>query len=150
MRVIPRGVVRVAIVVWFFLIAASAVLTFQHHLLDVVGGFALAGYCFYFIREKTIAWPVVAGGRIGLRYAIGALLLLVGAIALWPWGAMLLWPMMSLALVASAYFGDRSARFSQDGWCTAVEHRVGARARARRPTFVASLLPASNAAPGMR
>lgn len=116
------GAARVAIVVWFILIAASAVLTYQHHLLDVLGGLALAGYCFYFIREKTIAWPVIAGGGIGLRYAIGALLLLVGAIVFWPWGAILLWPMMSLAIVAAAYFGNGPRAFrKRDGaipWST--------------------------------
>src|SRR4029077_10404627 len=46
-----RGFVRVATIVWFVLIALSPVLTYQHHLIDIVGGFVLAGYCFYFFRE---------------------------------------------------------------------------------------------------
>ncbi len=144
------GAVRMAIVVWFFLIAASAVLTFQHHVLDVLGGLALAGYCFYFIREKTIAWPVVAGGRIGLRYAIGALLLLVGVVVFWPWGAMLLWPMMSLAIVACGLFRDRSARFSAR-W---MVHSRGAPCGRSGPCSSANTCRVSttgeNAAPGMR
>ena len=99
-----RGALRVAIVIWFSLIAASAVFTYQHHILDVVGGFALAGYCFYFIREIPQALPVIAERRIGVFYAAGALVLLGGAIVFWPWGAVLLWPMTALAVVATAYF----------------------------------------------
>ena len=100
-----RGVIRETVTIWFALIAASAVLTFQHHFLDVVGGFALAGYCFYFIREEPAALSAIFVPRIGVRYAAGAVVLLAGAITSWPWGAMLLWPMTTLALVASAYFG---------------------------------------------
>src|SRR4051812_13502667 len=43
-----RGALRYALVLWFILIAFSAVLTFQHHIMDVVGGFALGAYCLYF------------------------------------------------------------------------------------------------------
>ena len=38
-----RGVRARRLASWFVLIAASAVLTYQHHVLDVVGGFALGG-----------------------------------------------------------------------------------------------------------
>lgn len=47
------GALRVVLVLWFALIVASSVLTYQHHLFDVAGGFALAGVCLYFVREKT-------------------------------------------------------------------------------------------------
>ena len=43
-----RGFLRRASNVWFVLIGLSAVLTYQHHILDVVGGFALGAYCLYF------------------------------------------------------------------------------------------------------
>ena len=46
-----RGFIRVATMTWFVLIALSPVLTYQHHLIDIVGGFVLAGYCFYLFRE---------------------------------------------------------------------------------------------------
>lgn len=88
---------------WFALIAASAVLTYQHHLLDVVGGFALAGYCFYFIRDAPAQAPFVPDRRIGLRYLAGAVLFAASATAFWPWGALLLWPALSMAIVFAAY-----------------------------------------------
>ena len=99
-----RGFTRVAIMTWFVLIALSPVLTYQHHLVDIVGGFALAGYCFYFFRERTVVQPVVANRRIGSYYAAGAALLaFIGAI-FWPWGVLLLWPAIALGIVALAYF----------------------------------------------
>jgi membrane-associated phospholipid phosphatase len=46
-----RGIVRIAIVVWFFLIALSPILTYQHHSIDIAGGFILAVFCFAIFRD---------------------------------------------------------------------------------------------------
>jgi len=99
-----RGVSLLAVMSWFFLIALSPVLTYQHHVIDIVGGFVLAGYCFYFFRESSHAPPVIANRRIGSYYASGgAVVLIVGAF-FWPWGILLLWPAIALGIVAIAYF----------------------------------------------
>jgi protein-tyrosine phosphatase len=99
-----RGFVRVATMTWFGLIALSPVLTYQHHVIDIAGGFVLAGYCFYFFRESSHAPPVVANRRIGSYYAAGtAVALIMGAI-FWPWGVLLFWPAIALGIVAIAYF----------------------------------------------
>jgi membrane-associated phospholipid phosphatase len=99
-----RGFIRVAIMIWFVLIALSPVLTYQHHLIDIVGGFVLAGYCFYLFRDSARAQPVIVNCRIGSYYAAGAAaLVLMGAI-FWPWGVLLLWPAIALGIVAIAYF----------------------------------------------
>jgi predicted protein tyrosine phosphatase/membrane-associated phospholipid phosphatase len=100
-----RGLPRVALCIWFGLIAASAVLTYQHHVLDVVGGFALAGYCFYFLRDSEPAEHANRNFRIGLYYATGALLMVSVALLFWPWGAACLWPAAAIIIVASGYFG---------------------------------------------
>lgn len=100
-----RGIVRAALIVWFVLIGLSPLLTYQHHLLDLVGGFALAGYCFYFIRESKTRLPITKNFRVGSYYALGALIVLGLVVAFWPWGGLLLWPTMSLAIVAAGYFG---------------------------------------------
>ena len=47
-----RGFTRVATMIWFVLIALSPVLTYQHHLIDIVGGIVLAFVCFLLFR-----WP---------------------------------------------------------------------------------------------
>jgi protein-tyrosine phosphatase len=100
-----RGVFLLAVIPWFFLIGLSPLLTYQHHVIDIVGGFVLAGYCFYLFREPSLTPPVVVNRRIGSYYLAGAaVLLLIGAI-LWPWGALLLWPAIAFGIVAIAYFG---------------------------------------------
>ena len=43
--------------------------------------------------------------RIGVRYAAGAALTILLAAIAWPWAGLLLWPALSLAIVAAAYFG---------------------------------------------
>ena len=100
-----RGFLRHASNVWFVLIGFSAVLTYQHHVMDVVGGFALGAYCLYFIREPAPRLPVIENRRVGAYYAIGAVIVTALAVVFWPWGAFLIWPALSLAIVAAAYFG---------------------------------------------
>lgn len=100
-----RGFFRFASNLWFVLIGFSAVLTYQHHLLDVVGGFALGAYCLYFIREPTPPLPINGNRRVGSGYAVGALLLAGLMFVLWPWGALLIWPVVSLSIAGIAYFG---------------------------------------------
>jgi protein-tyrosine phosphatase len=117
-----RGLLRHASNVWFILIGLSAVLTYQHHVMDVVGGFALGAYCLYFIRESEPRLAVSENRRVGAYYGIGALLLACLVVLLWPWGAFLLWPAIALAIATAAYFGLGSSIFrKRDGrlpWTT--------------------------------
>lgn len=100
-----RGVFLFAAMLWFFLIGLSPLLTYQHHVIDIVGGFVLAGYCFYLFREPSPAVAVVLNRRIGVYYAAGAAVFLFMGAILWPWGVLLLWPTIALGIVAIAYFG---------------------------------------------
>jgi protein-tyrosine phosphatase len=100
-----RGVFLFAAMLWFFLIGLSPLLTYQHHVIDIVGGFVLAGYCFYLFRQPSLALPVVVNRRIGSYYAAGAVVALFMSAIFWPWGVLLLWPMIALGIVATAYFG---------------------------------------------
>jgi protein-tyrosine phosphatase len=117
-----RGFLRHASNVWFVLIGLSAVLTYQHHVMDVVGGFALGAYCLYFIRESEPLLEVRENRRVGAYYGIGALLLACLVVLFWPWGAFLLWPAIALAIVTAAYFGLGAGIFrKRDGrlpWTT--------------------------------
>ena len=47
-----RGFIRAATMIWFVLVALSPVLTYQHHVIDIVGGVVLAVLCFWLFR-----WP---------------------------------------------------------------------------------------------
>ncbi len=99
-----RGALWLAVMSWFFLIGLSPLLTYQHHVIDIVGGFVLAGYCFYFFRESSQASPVVANHRIGWYYAAGAAIVVFAGAIFWPWGVLFLWPAIALGIVAIAYF----------------------------------------------
>src|SRR6476660_7625621 len=110
-----RSVVRVAIMTWFVLIALSPVLTYQHHVIDIVGGFVLAGYSFYFFREPSHAPPVVANRRIGSYYAAGAAVVLIMGGIFWPFGVVLLWPAIALGIVAIAYVRAGPTVFHKTG-----------------------------------
>lgn len=52
-----RGFVRLAIAIWFVLIAVSPVFTYQHHLADILGGFVLAAFCFLIFRGRDLSSP---------------------------------------------------------------------------------------------
>jgi len=106
-----RGVFLFAAMLWFFLIGLSPLLTYQHHVIDIVGGFVLAGYCFYLFRAPSLALPVVVNRRIGSYYAAGAAFVLLAGAIFWPWGILLLWPTIALGIVAIAYFGAGPAVF---------------------------------------
>jgi hypothetical protein len=100
-----RGLVRGAVIVWMALIGLSPVLTYQHHVIDIIMGFALAGYCFYLFRESSEKLPVTTNYRIGFYYFAGALLMFTVAVISWPRAALLLWPGVALGIVGIAYFG---------------------------------------------
>jgi protein-tyrosine phosphatase len=113
---------RQALIVWFILIGFSAVLTYQHHVLDVVAGFALGAYCLYFFPESGGRLPVVPNRRVGSYYLVGTFVIAALAVLFWPWGAFLIWPTVSLGIAAAAYFGAGPGIFrKRDGrlpWAT--------------------------------
>lgn len=47
-----QGGTRFVVLGWFLLIGVSPLLTRQHHVIDIVGGFALAAGCLGFIRQN--------------------------------------------------------------------------------------------------
>jgi protein-tyrosine phosphatase/membrane-associated phospholipid phosphatase len=100
-----KGVTRMASHVWFSLIGFSTVLTCQHHVVDVAGGFVLATICFYLFRENSTWLPVMRNRKIGAYYFAGACGCLAAALSWWPWTGILLWPAVSLAITATAYWG---------------------------------------------
>ena len=100
-----KGPVRAASHVWFSLIGFSTLLTYQHHFVDIIGGFILAALCFYLFREGSGKLPGHSNRRIGSYYAFGCLLTTGLALMGWPWTGILLWPAFSLAILAAAYWG---------------------------------------------
>jgi len=100
-----KGLLRVASHVWFSLIGFSTLFTYQHHFVDVLGGFALATFCFYLFREEGRRLPAIPNYRVGSYYASASVISMAIAFALWPYSAILLWPALALAITATAYWG---------------------------------------------
>jgi membrane-associated phospholipid phosphatase/predicted protein tyrosine phosphatase len=110
-----KGLTRIASHVWFSLIGFSTLLTYQHHLVDIAGGFVLALFCFYLFPEnpaqnRTVmpqlrSGTLERGYRVGLYYALGSVLSAGLAELSWPWTAIFLWPAFSLAVATAAYWG---------------------------------------------
>jgi membrane-associated phospholipid phosphatase len=100
-----RGLVQAAVHFWFSLIGYSTVLTYQHHVLDVAGGFELGGLCLYLFHESAARLPVVRNVQVGSYYALASVAALGTAVLTWPWGSLLCWPALALGLVAAGYWG---------------------------------------------
>ena len=100
-----RGWLRRGVQAWFSLIGLSTLLTYQHHVMDVLGGFLLAVVCFHAFREAATAAPRARNVAVGGRYALGSALLLLVAGFTRPWGMLLLFPATGLGWVAAGYFG---------------------------------------------
>jgi predicted protein tyrosine phosphatase/membrane-associated phospholipid phosphatase len=108
------GIWRILFGVWFGLIACSTVLTWQHHVVDIFGGLALAGCAFYLFGEAASKRQQITKRRIGAYYATGSIALLGVAIATRPWGALLVWPGTALGIVAAGYFGTGARIFTKE------------------------------------
>ena len=100
-----RGLWNVASHVWFSLIGLSTLLTYQHHAVDVLGGFLLAALCFYMVPTVRQPHPVTPNRRIGTYYFLAAGTLSALAVLLWPWSSILVWAAAACLLATAAYFG---------------------------------------------
>jgi protein-tyrosine phosphatase/membrane-associated phospholipid phosphatase len=111
-----RGAKRFAFGAWFSLIGASTLLTWQHHVIDVAGGFALGALCLYAVSDGWWRMPVARMPRIALYYLAGAAACVAAAVWLPSrWAMLLLWPALSLGIVAGAYFGAGPGVFRKRG-----------------------------------
>ena len=90
---------------WFCAIGVSTIFTWQHHLVDVLGGFWLAAIAiqFYPFDESTPARGVNL--RVAAYYGAGALVLSQLARLSWPWTFPLVWPAFALGAASYAYCG---------------------------------------------
>lgn len=100
-----KGGVRIALTTWFILVVLSTVFVYQHHVIDVLGGFALAGLLFFALRAPCARRVSTRNPRIAGYYLLGALLITVASAFIWPWTGVLLWLAIALAVVGSAYVG---------------------------------------------
>jgi protein-tyrosine phosphatase len=122
-----RGFTRWLVHGWFLLVIASSLFTWQHHLLDVASGAMLGQICMFAFpetRERTLARSAAPNFRVARYYSAGAIGFATAAIVFGSWSLLLLWPAMSLALMASAYVRGDSAIFRKKNGRLPISTRV--------------------------
>lgn len=123
-----RGWGRVLSHIWFSLIGISTLLTWQHHVVDVLGGFLLAAVIFHIVPGPDASLtlgrqPAGKNPRIGGYYLTLTLLLLFACRLLPPWTLVLAWPAATLGTITAAYFGAGPAVLrKQDGRLPLLTH----------------------------
>lgn len=115
-----RGTGRWVVHAWFSLIGISTLLTWQHHVVDVVGGFWLAAIALHLFRFDE-AGPVPARNRtVAGLYAVGAVACTQLARLAWPWTFLFVWPAFALGTAAYGYAGYGSFYRKVQGRLTGV------------------------------
>jgi protein-tyrosine phosphatase len=107
------GWAKIALHIWFAAIAASVLLVYQHHFIDIWTGAIVGVACLYLIPDRPSWWrwcmPSAIMQSLGLRYLFVAILLILAALLLLDFSRifsiLLMWVALALCLVAAAYFG---------------------------------------------
>ena len=120
-----EGIARIVLDAWFVLIGVSALTTFQHHFVDIPTGALLGLLCVW-------AWPFADEGngrsmlsqwkwardpsrwRLATYYGVGAVVLASLAVITRGWAWWILWPAVSLLLVALAYAALGAGAFQKN------------------------------------
>ena len=107
--------------IWFTLVGASVLTTYQHHFFDIPTGALLGFFCLWLCPEREsspVATTELSMDRrrlaLATRYLIGGGL--IAALAVWVAGAglWLLWPAISLVMVAMNYASLGPTGFQKD------------------------------------
>lgn len=128
-----NGIGRLAFHVWLLLISASTLLVHQHQVIDLLGGVVLAIVVFFlFPGVQREAYAASARGRaLCLAYASASAAMTVTAAGMaagsdgaTSWALLLLWPALSLALIALGYGLAGTAIFAKHAGKPAFASRV--------------------------
>ena len=115
------GWTRRAVKIWFILIGLSTLLVWQHHLVDVAGGFVMGWAVAALIPDPRQPGTRNPSTKLAMRYGAGALMF-VGLSFTW-WG--FVWPAVACGIMALAYFTGRSRLLGKENgtlspsaeWC---------------------------------
>ena len=90
---------------WFSLIGISTLVTWQHHIVDVLGGFWLGLIALHLYRFDETPPPRSANRVIAIGYAILAVICSQLARISWPWTFCFIWPAFAFGVGAFGYGG---------------------------------------------
>lgn len=122
-----RARLRCLVHVWFALMIVSPIFTWRHHLLDVWTGAMLGQLCVFAFpgrRDQTLVRSGTSNFRVARLYAAGSAILALVAFAIGNWCWLLLWPAVSLALIATAYVRGSSSIFRKKDGRLPISTRV--------------------------
>ena len=91
--------------VWFSLIGISTLVTWQHHIVDVLGGFWLGLFALHLYRFDETPPPRASNRAIAIGYALLALACSQIARISWPWTFIFVWPAFAFGVGAFGYGG---------------------------------------------
>ena len=121
---VSRGAWRWLTHAWFSLIGISTLVTWQHHLVDVLGGFWLGAIAIHLYRFDETPAPRSANRTIATGCAICALVCSQLARFSWPWTFLFVWPAFAFGVGAFGYGGFGAGIYrKRDGrltWLTKV------------------------------
>lgn len=108
-RRMAKGWLQSLLAVWFVLIALSTLFTYQHHVIDLLGGVIAGLFVLQAIPLRDAhATPVnSAARRVASRYGVLSIAFLAGAITFGGRWLSLLYPFVTFGLVTTAYLTGR-------------------------------------------
>jgi membrane-associated phospholipid phosphatase len=109
-----HGMARYLLQMWFCLIGFSAVLTYQHHVVDVAGGLSLAALCFYVFPESEPTLGYSKNHRAAFYYGCGAAGALGLALVVPTLRIFFLWFATAMGLMVLAYTGVGPGMFRKE------------------------------------
>ncbi len=115
---LSRGIWRTPVHCWFSLIGLSTLLTWQHHLVDILGGFWLAGIALHLFEANEPARPRVRNWSMVMIYGLIAVICSQLARMAWPWTFILVWPAFAFGTAAYGYAGYGSIYHKNQGRLT--------------------------------
>ena len=90
---------------WFSLVGISTLVTWQHHVVDVLGGFWLGFIALHLYRFDETPAPRASNRAIAIGYALLALICSQLARISWPWTFPFVWPAFAFGVGAFGYGG---------------------------------------------
>jgi len=115
-----RGAWRWLVHGWFSLIGISTLVTFQHHLVDVLGGFWMAAIAMHLFRFQEHSPQPARNWTMTAIYAAIAIACTQLARVAWPWTFLFVWPAFAFGTAAFGYAGHGSIYRKEDGQLTFV------------------------------
>lgn len=115
------AVLRPLLHLWFLMIGVSVLTTYQHHFIDIPTGALLGLACLWIWPDRGPS-PLAGAAatrdprrrQLAGRYAAGAMITAVAGRAIGGAGLWLMWPAVSMALVAANYYALGPGGFQKD------------------------------------